>query len=409
MSPPPADRPVWRLIESAADFELAVQEIGKGEGPVALDAERASGFRYSQRAYLVQVYRRGVDAFLIDPQAIDSFEPLQEVIADEEWILHAATQDLPCLRDIGLAPQRLFDTELAARLLGMPRVNLAQVVQEFLEVTLEKAHSAADWSTRPLPSTWLEYAALDVTYLPDLRDALERALAAQEKNEIAQQEFEALTSWEPKPPHPEPWRRLSGLHTITSPRGLAIARELWIARDELAQERDTAPGRLLPDRSIIAAAAEPPRSAGSLAAQKSFSGRASRSELDRWWTAIVRAKETEDLPSRSARSGREIPHHRSWAQRFPDAAARLQAARDVLASRSAELDIPIENLLLPDAVRRLAWEPPEPVTVESIRLALSEQGARPWQVELIAADFVDALQAVATNSDLSAPSQDAAE
>ena len=397
--------PTWRLIESAADLQHAISELDQGLGPVAIDAERASGFRYSQRAYLVQVHRRETEAFLIDPISIPSLEPLQEAIAEHEWIVHAATQDLACLHAVGLVPKRLFDTELAARLLGMPRVNLAQVVSDLLGVTLEKAHSAADWSTRPLPANWLEYAALDVTYLPPLRDALEEQLTSANKFDFAYQEFEALTRWQAKLEHPEPWRRLSGLHALKSPRSLAIARELWLARDELARSRDIAPGRLLPDRSIIAAALEPPRSAGALAGLKTFTGRASRSELDRWWAAIVLGKSSEDLPARTSRSVRDIPHHRSWAQRSPEADARLKAAREYLSSQASEVNIPLENLLLPDIVRRLAWEPPVPLTEDTVRTRLAELGARPWQQDLTAAGLTEALMAADPSSELSSSSQ----
>lgn len=397
--------PAWRLIESAADLQHAVNELDQGLGPLAIDAERASGFRYSQRAYLIQVYRREAEAFLIDPISVPSLEPLQEAISEHEWIVHAATQDLACLREVGLVPTRLFDTELAARLLGMPRVNLGQVVSDLLDVTLEKAHSAADWSTRPLPANWLEYAALDVTYLPPLRDALEEQLIEQNKIDFAHQEFEALAIWQARPEHPEPWRRLSGLHALKSPRSLAIARELWLARDELARSRDIAPGRLLPDRSIIAVALEPPRSAGALASVKAFTGRASRSDLDRWWAAIVRGKSSEELPAKTSRSVRDIPHRRSWAQRNPEADARLKAAREWLSDQAAEVNIPLENLLLPDAVRRLAWEPPMPLTEGAVRSRLAELGARPWQQDLTAAGLTEALEAADLHSELSSSSQ----
>src|SRR5690606_18481791 len=113
-------------------------------------------------AYLVQVNRRGAGTFLFDPTELDSFRPLAEAIAGEEWILHSAGQDLACLEALGLVPERLFDTELASRLLGFERVGLGAIVERLLGIHLRKAHSAADWSTRPLPGPWLEYAALDV-------------------------------------------------------------------------------------------------------------------------------------------------------------------------------------------------------------------------------------------------------
>ena len=109
-----------------------------------------------------------------------------------EWILHAASQDLPCLSELGMWPDRLFDTELAARLAGLPRVGLAAVIEQLLGFGLAKEHSAADWSTRPLPEPWLRYAALDVEVLTELREELIELLEADGKLEFAEQEFAAI-------------------------------------------------------------------------------------------------------------------------------------------------------------------------------------------------------------------------
>ena len=130
----------------------AARFLADGTGPVAIDAERASGYRYGQRAYLIQIRREGSGTWLVDPIACPDLAPIAEVITGVEWILHAANQDLPCLAEVGLHPTRLFDTELAGRLIGLPRVGLAAVVEHYLGLTLAKEHSAVDWSTRPLPS-----------------------------------------------------------------------------------------------------------------------------------------------------------------------------------------------------------------------------------------------------------------
>ncbi|MBO1806333.1 HRDC domain-containing protein [Leucobacter ruminantium] len=371
------------MITDDAGVRRAAELLAAGEGPVGIDAERASGFRYGSEAYLVQAYRRGGEALLFDPVGITDFSPLADALAGEEWILHAASQDLPCLDEIGLRPERIFDTELAARLLGFERVGLGAIVEALLGIRLEKAHSAADWSQRPLPEPWLEYAALDVALLPDLRDAVHAELEAQQKLEIAEQEFAAVRDRLPKPPIAEPWRKLAG-NRIRSPRQLAMLRELWTARDELARERDVAPGRLIPDASVIAAVAANPRSAGELARLQTFKGRASRSELNRWWKAILRGKTTEDLPGPQRRDPDAIPHHRGWAQRHPEAAERLAAARAVVEAEAERRRMPVENLLTPDHLRRLAWQPPQPPTTDAIALRLRESGAREWQIALTA-------------------------
>ncbi|WP_179549466.1 ribonuclease D [Herbiconiux flava] len=381
--------PARTVITTVDDFHDAVEAIAAGHGPIAVDAERASGFRYSQRAYLIQLYRRGSGTFLIDPPAIEEFAPLQSVIGDIEWVLHAASQDLPCLREVGLEPSTVFDTELAARLLGIPRVGLGTVVEELLGIHLAKEHSAADWSTRPLPASWLEYAALDVELLIDLRDSMAVLLKEQGKLEIAAQEFAAVVAKEDKPPLAEPWRRLTGVSALRADRHLAAARELWLARDELARATDTAPGRLVPDASLMVAARALPTSRRELASLKQFSGRASRSEIDRWWAAIERALTTDDIPVQR-RGTDTLPPPRSWGDRNPEADARLKTARTALAELSADRAIPLENLLTPDFLRRVAWNPPSPLTLESLSEALAELGARPWQIELTAQPILQA-------------------
>ncbi|KJC65848.1 HRDC domain-containing protein [Agreia bicolorata] len=392
------------VIDTREAYLEAVDVIAAGHGPIAVDAERASGFKFSQRAYLIQLYRRGAGSFLFDPPAIGSFTELNDAISREEWILHAASQDLACLREVGLDPRVIFDTELAARLLGIPRVGLGSVVEEFLGIHLKKEHSAADWSRRPLPESWLEYAALDVELLPDLRDKLAELLIENSKAVIAAQEFEATRVKEPKPVAAEPWRRLTGIHSLRAPRNVAVARSLWMARDALAREIDVSPGRLVPDSSLVAAARVLPESKRELAALKEFSGRASRTEIDRWWAALEEGKAATDLPV-NRRSEDTLPPPRSWSDRNLEADLRLKAARATLMELSEFVNIPVENLLTPEILRRIAWSPPDPMTTTAIAESLSELGARPWQLELtaqpIAQAFVDAHQKAENESEAS--------
>jgi ribonuclease D len=387
----------FRVIDTPDDFADSVRRLSAGEGPIAVDAERASGFRYSQRAYLIQLYRRGSGTFLFDPPQIPDFSELQRLIHAEEWVLHAASQDLACLREVGLDPETIFDTELAARLLGMPRVGLASVVEELLDIKLAKEHSASDWSTRPLPQSWLRYAALDVELLVDVRDALVERLSDDGKAEIARQEFDAVLHREPKPPSAEPWRRLSGIHGVRGQRNLAVARELWLARDARARELDSAPGRMVPDASILVVAKALPQSRRALADLREFTGRASRSELDRWWAAVERGLTTDDLPAVRVPTD-SPPPPRAWAMRNPEADARLRLAKAALAEVAEGIEMPVENLLTPDHLRRLAWTPPPVRDAASIGAALTALGARPWQVETtsqrIADAFVEASQTV---------------
>jgi ribonuclease D len=383
------------VIASREGYLAAIEAIAAATGPIAIDAERASGYRYSQRAYLIQIFRRGAGTFLFDPPAIGSFGELNDVIAGEEWILHAASQDLTCLREVGLDPTRLFDTELAARLAGLPRVGLGAVVEDLLGIHLAKEHSAADWSTRPLPQSWLVYAALDVELLVDLREELARVLERDGKTGIANEEFASVLTRDFVIVRQEPWRRLSGVHAIRGGRNLAIARELWLSRDAYAREIDTAPGRLVPDSALVAAARMLPESKRDLAALKDFTGRASRSQIDRWWNAIQAGMASDDLPVLRVASD-ILPPPRVWSDKNPDADKRLKTARARIAEVAKEMSIPVENMLTPELLRRVAWNPPAPAVEENIARALTEMGAREWQIaatsQAIAEAFVEASQ-----------------
>src|SRR6266568_2759861 len=331
------------LVVTAEALDTAARLLGAGSGPVAVDAERASGFRYGHRAFLVQLRRQGAGTMLIDPVSCPDLSGVDDALAAAEAVLHAASQDLPCLADLGFRPRRLFDTELAGRLLGYPRVGLGTLVEEVLGLTLEKSHSAADWSTRPLPAEWLRYAALDVEVLVELRDALAAQLTEQGKTGWAEQEFAAILAAKPAPPRPDAWRRTSGIHRVRSRRGLAIVRELWLERDQIAQRRDISPTRVLTDAAIVEAARAAPSSLAELGKLPGFTGRGARRYGPDWLRAVRRAKALAD-------SGH----------------------------------LPTENLVAPDAVRRLAWQPPEPLTPESVAARLERYGARQWQIEITA-------------------------
>ena len=384
------------LVDTGPALEGVVQAIRRGRGPIAIDAERASGYRYSARAYLIQLRREGSGSALVDPTAFDDLGLLAAAIGDTEWILHAATQDLPCLTSLGLRPAGLFDTELAGRLLGYPRVGLATLVETITGRRMRKEHSAVDWSTRPLPEPWLEYAALDVEVLIELREALGQELEATGKAEWARQEFTHLITALPSGPRQDPWRRTSGMHRSRGRRPMAAVQALWETRDAIASERDIAPGRILPDSAIVAAANALPRDKGSLLRLKGFRGRGAERYAPEWLKALREARTLpeDDLPHLTARYDGPPPP-RAWADRDPVAAARLSAARTDIAALAVDLNLPVENLLTPDYVRRLLWDAPEADSAGSLgeRVAdrLRELGARTWQIELTAEVLGDAI------------------
>ncbi|WP_371821211.1 HRDC domain-containing protein [Blastococcus sp. PRF04-17] len=379
-------------MENSAQLVDYAAALAAGSGPVAVDAERASGYRYGQRAYLVQLRRNGSGTGLVDPVPLPDLSVIQAAIADTEWVLHAANQDLPCLAEIGLVPRRVFDTELAARLAGLPRVGLGAVVESLLGYSLQKGHSAADWSTRPLPEEWLVYAALDVEVLVDLRDALAEILEEQGKTDWARQEFEAILAAGPPPPKADPWRRTSGVHGLRSRRQLGMLRSIWQARDDMARRRDVAPGRVLPDSAMVSAVQADPANEGALLELPVFRGRANRKLVATWFSALARGRALPEaeLPLHS-KPGEGPPPVNRWADRDPAAATRLQVARAGLAELSEKHSVPVENILSPDLVRRIMWSPPEPRDSSAVIEALRAGGARDWQIGLTSDVLTDAV------------------
>lgn len=383
--PHPADGiPV--LSVTVDEIAAAATVLGNGYGPFALDAERASGFRYSNRAYLIQIRRAGAGTVLVDPvehggDPTAVLAPIAEVLATDEWILHAADQDLPCLAEVGMRPAALYDTELAGRLAGFERVNLATMAERLLGLSLAKGHGAADWSKRPLPPEWLNYAALDVEVLIELRAAIASALEGQGKTDWAAQEFEYLRNLAAPATRRDRWRRTSGIHRVRTQRGLAAVRELWTARDRIGQRRDIAPGRILPDSAIIDAALADPDTVDDLFGLPVFGGRNQRQQATTWFAALQAARQNPEPLQRDEPQSGPPPASR-WAKRKPEAAARLDAARTQLAKLSEQVAVPPENLLAPELLRRLCWDwnPAETAGAataidESLRCA----GARAWQ------------------------------
>jgi ribonuclease D len=396
---------VAELVDRPDRLDALVQELACSTGPVAVDTERASGFRYHNWAYLIQLktFRDGI--YLIDPMALappDSLADLGRLnlaLADQEWIIHAASQDLPCLVELGLRPGRLFDTELAARLLGRSRVGLGPLVEDVLGVRLLKAHSADDWSTRPLPSDWLVYAALDVDLLIELRDRLAAELAAAGKTDWAEQEFAHWLTWaeRPAPVRPDPWRRTTGIHLVRSCRGLAVVRELWQTRDRLAQAADLAPGRVLNDRGISDLAARvTDRSfkldpTAALADSPWFARRQARRHWSDWSAALKRAEALSQKqwpPLRLAGDGPPAP--RTWHHSNPAAAQRWDKVRPAVNHLAEECKLPPENLISPDSLRRLTWQP-DGHDRTAVWRQFERLGARRWQCDLLAQPVSQAL------------------
>ena len=398
------------VVEDCDALAKSIAEISRGHGPIAIDAERASGFRYSARAYLIQIFRRGGGIHLIDPIAIQTYEnssdvieALNNLIASTEVVIHASTQDLPCLREFGIHPQQLFDTELGARIAGCPRVGLGALCESLLEISLAKEHSAVDWSIRPLQQEWLDYAALDVEVLVDLRDKVAELLESQGKLTWALQDFAAILKAPPSSPRKEPWRRTSGMHTIKSRYQMAIVRELWNERDRIASEIDLAPGRLLSDAVISSMAQARLKSVDELLklpeAKARIRNETQKSYVKIWFETYLRATSLaeKDWPQLRSKSD-SLPPVKIWRAKFPLAYARIMHARLRLNEIATELQIPLENVLSPDVARKIAFDSAaeksfefSPSLVSKVETQLRLNGAREWQIEKCALALAQSL------------------
>lgn len=381
---------VPELISTPEQLAEMIVELKSGSGPIAIDAERASGYKYSARAYLIQIKRNGGGLHLIDPIAVGEtkyWSELNETFKDEEWIIHASTQDLACLREVGIDPQIIFDTELAGRIAGCERVGLGPLTEQLLDVTLAKEHSAVDWSMRPLRAEWLNYAALDVELLVELRNEIEKLLIANGKLEWARQDFAAILRAPAPQPRKEPWRRASGIHKVRDLNSLAIIRSLWIARNEFAKKIDLAPGRVFNDETLLLIATKPPKGFGDF--RKALLRRTRLTEMPfEEWFALFEVAQTltgEDLPKlRTPSEG--LPPPKMWQSRNPLGHARLTHARAAILDLALANAMPAENLISPEAIRRVCWpNPPENLEdrQQFVISELSEFGARPWQVALV--------------------------
>jgi ribonuclease D len=390
------------IIETEEAFRSALDQLAQGSGPFAVDAERASGFRYSARAYLIQIKRTDGGLHLIDPIPFGPghqlFSELNNLLNTDEVILHASTQDLPCLRELGINPVKLFDTELAGRIAGLPRVGLGPLLESLMGVLLAKEHSAADWSARPLPKEWLTYAALDVELLVELRNHMYKVLEDAKKLPWAHEEFASILKAPPAPPRVDPWRRTSGMHKIKRRDQLAIIKSLWIARDQIASQQDIAAGKLLNDSAIVELAIAVPTTKKEFEKCLRPLGLRARwlENLQLWLDSIASAVALPEDQWPTMRTNADtLPPIKLWRDKFPEKFAPLSHARAAIELIAEENQIPVENLITPEHVRRVCWKPPvgstSTLSVSQVESALSELGARQWQIDLVAPALAAAL------------------
>ncbi len=351
---------------------------------VAVDCEAAGFHRYSDRLCLVQVSVDSRD-FVLDPLAFDPADLLRDALADPDVgvLMHGADYDLRLLhRDLGLRIEGLFDTQVAASLLGEPVLGLSPLLERHLGIRLSKKYQRADWAVRPLPEDMIEYAAADTQHLAALADILGRELERKSRSEWAREEFRLLEEigWENDEPV-DPVTRIREARKLGA-RDLAALREALAWRDEIARRRDRAPFRVAGDEAMLAVAQERPRTTAALQRIRGISRtvlRSSGADLVQRLQAVDRIPE-RDLhgypPVRKGGPGRPPPEVEELAAVLKEVrnrrAEELGLARGTLMSNSTLIDI----------ARR------SPSSEEQLRTV---PGVKSWQVEAAGSVLLAAL------------------
>ncbi len=364
--------------QAADDFLTDISGIRE----IAVDTEGASFHRFIDRIYLLQISTRDKSA-IIDPLPIGMPNGLGEILENQqvEVIFHDADYDLRLLhQDYGWHVNHIFDTRIAAQLLGIKAFGLAALLEQFFEVKLDKKHQRADWSLRPLTQGMLDYAAQDTRYLLDLRDVLKVKLDKLGRSEWAQEEFQRLegTKWE-EDDGSQAFLRIKGARDLTR-RELALLRELVPWRDSVAKDLDRATFRVMGNEVLLDIARAAPRTARELSTMKGMP----RGVLERGASAILAAVTRglevaeEELP--------RFPRAPKWDREedFDDRVAKLKTVRDGAATR---LSLDPGVLCSRERLESIARKRPEKVDE-----LLDIPGLRRWQVAEMGEEFVSALK-----------------
>ena len=379
----PLDQPQAGIPQlTHTDLAPAIESLAASHGAFAVDTERASGFRYSNRAYLIQIKRADGEIFLIDPVGIESeLAPLAELMHDE-WILHDAAQDLPCLAELGLYPKKIFDTVMATLILGFEHHSLQAIAADLLGISLAKEHAVADWSMRPIPPEMRAYAALDVELLHQLAAVLRKMLQDAGRYDWFVQECEAIRTRKPRPANPQPWRKYANRIELIDRRSLAMLQNMWQTRDTIARKLDLPPSKIIDPLLLAELARRKPRSQADVTRSPLLRKNSMQISAADLWTAIHQAWRTApaDLPERFQQKKNPLhPPLKSWETHNPAAFLRWNALREAILAHAADLGILQEILLKPKLQKRIAWEGWE--SAADLTEKLATWGARPWQIE----------------------------
>ncbi|AZA09134.1 HRDC domain-containing protein [Corynebacterium pseudopelargi] len=365
------------LCTTPSQLRKAERTLAKGTGAIAVDTERAGGIRYNDRAFLLQLRRAGSGTVLIDPEPHREVvgPALEPALSQTTWVLHDAATDLPSLYALGLYPADIFDTAVAAKLLNITPYRLPELSAALIGYTMHKSHGGEDWSRRPLPKAWRNYAALDVEVLLELAQACQKRLDAAGKSQWAKEEFEFIQH-KATPLAPPRWEDSKAANSVSKPQELAVIRALWHHRDALAMAMDVAPHRLLPDKAMVAIATKRPRSVSQLMRLSAFP-RDLRGHAGEWLNVAQAGIAAQPWPKRPRRQSTISAS--AWKKRDPSGFERLLAAETALEQVQADINVEADTLMSRRTLRKVCWACIH--QGEELEQALDQTLLRPWQRE----------------------------
>lgn len=370
-------------IRTEEELEELVDELSRVRA-VGLDTEADSLHRYTEKVCLLQVSAHGGGSWLVDPLALRDLSPLAAILADPSIVkvVHGGENDVMSLRrDFGFGFRTLFDTAIAARLLGDREVGLQALVRNELGVELEKGSQRDDWSRRPLTPKQEAYALGDVAHLMALATRLTGRLAAAGRTEWAREEFAALAELPPaeKRTGPDEFRRIKGSSAL-SPRKQAVLRELYLWREARAAAADRPPFKIVGSEVLLALADDLPEHLDEVERVLARYPRAAR-EADEVLAAIERGLDLPDdeLPAR--------PKHER-PRRSPAALRRIDALRDWRAAEAERSGLDVAIVMPQRLLERIADAAPE-----SLDDLVAVDGVRRWRVSAWGPALLAALEA----------------
>jgi ribonuclease D len=367
-----------QLIADDESLSKLVDRLEK-EPRIALDTEAASFHRYVDRVYLIQVSSDHVTA-LIDPLSTDVLGSLGRLLDNPkvEIVLHDADYDLRILnRDFGFTARTLFDTRLAAQLVGEPAVGLGALLEKHFQITLNKKLQRADWSRRPLTPEMIEYAADDTRYLPALRDRLEKQLESDGRLEWAREEFRLLEGirWTPPAKNEQAFLRIKGSKALAR-RNLAVLKGLHEWREKTAQDMDRAPFRVLGNAALLAVARVAPGNANRLRQVQGLPASAVERYERELLAAVKRGLETPQTDLPAVKRPARPKHDRAYDR-------RLEYLKQLRDRRAREMNMDPGMLCPNGTLQAIARK--EPTTEKQLR-SVSE--LRKWQAGVLGRDGI---------------------